>query len=111
MTGNRASIFDAEEETVDLSDFAPKSQPDSSAPPIDQVRSVSEQANFPSREARPAEGTGPRPTETVPANRESGTASYRRRRRSPRNVQLSTTRTILVRFRCQNISPTLPSAT
>jgi hypothetical protein len=41
MTGNRASIFDAEEEEVDLSDFAPKSQPDPSAPSSDQVLVVS----------------------------------------------------------------------
>jgi len=90
MTGNRASIFDAEEAPVDLSDFAPKSQPDPSAPSIDQVRAVSEQANFPSREAQP-----PRERTTqsagVPTTDSHGIApaQYRRRRRSPRSVQLS----------------------
>jgi len=89
MPGNRASIFDAEDEEVDLSDFAPKSQPDPSAPAIDQVRAVSERANFPSREARVAEGRGPQPTAPAPANREPASPNYRRRRRSPRSVQLS----------------------
>jgi len=89
MTGNRASIFDAEDAEVDLSDFAPKSQPDPSAPAIDQVRAVSEQANFPSREARPLQERVMSATVPAPANHAISPARYRRRRRSPRSVQLS----------------------
>jgi len=90
MTGNRASIFDVEDAEVDLSDFAPRSEPDPSAPSIDQVRAVSEQANFPSREARPLQERTIMPaTAPASANHAIAPAQYRRRRRSPRNVQLS----------------------
>lgn len=49
MSNQRASIFDDAE--LDVSDFAPKSGPDKSAPPQEQVRAVAVEANFRSREA------------------------------------------------------------
>lgn len=45
----RASIFDDDAE-LDVSAFAPKVKPDTSAPPPEQVRAVSQNANFRSRE-------------------------------------------------------------
>ncbi len=50
MAKQRASIFDAGEQ-LDVSSFAPKPKVDSSAPPPEQVRAVSQNANFRSREA------------------------------------------------------------
>jgi hypothetical protein len=72
MSKPRASIFD-DDEPLDLTGFSPKSTPDETAPPRDQVRALSEAAHFPSREAKPA-----------PAE-----ARMQRRYRTGRNVQLN----------------------
>jgi hypothetical protein len=53
MTGNRASIFEAQEEGLDLSGFSPKTGPDHTAPAQAEVRAVAEAAKFRSREAAP----------------------------------------------------------
>jgi len=52
MAKQRASIFDAGEQ-LDVSPFAPRAQPDASAPPPEQVKAVSQTANFRSREPSP----------------------------------------------------------
>ena len=52
MNGERAGIFDTEDE-FDVSGFAPKAPPQPAVKP-EQVRAVSEVANFRSREVRPA---------------------------------------------------------
>jgi hypothetical protein len=80
VTAERAGIFDIEDE-LDVSGFAPKSAPERAAK-AEQVRAVSEVANFRSREARtPA----PKPIEaaTEPLRREP------RRYRTGRNTQLN----------------------
>ena len=71
MTGKRASPFEAED-TFDVSGFAPKVASTAAARP-EQVRAVSETANFRSREPQPP----------VAARREP------RRYRTGRNVQLN----------------------
>ena len=79
MIGERASIFDVEDE-LDVSGFTPKSPAERAAKP-EQVRAVSEVANFRSREAHPPV---PKPVETLePLRREP------RRYRTGRNTQLN----------------------
>jgi hypothetical protein len=73
MSRQRASIFD--EDDLDVSNFAPKAGPDSSAPPLEQVRAVAEAARFRSREPTPPPATNAR---RVP-----------RRHRTGRNVQFN----------------------
>jgi hypothetical protein len=52
MSKPRASIFEADDVDIDVSRFTPKTAPDPAAPAPEQVRAISEAANFPSREAR-----------------------------------------------------------
>jgi hypothetical protein len=75
----RASIFDADE--LDVSGFAPKAAPDSDAPTAEQVRAVSEAANFRSRE----------PAKTQPLRQPAQQLVKRspRRHRTGRNVQFN----------------------
>lgn len=82
MTGaKRASVFDIEEE-VDVSGFAPR-PPDRAAARPEQVRAVSEAAQFRSREPRP-EAREPKPQPiSAAAKREP------RRYRTGRNMQLN----------------------
>lgn len=74
MSGKRASVFDGEEE-LDVSGFAPKEATPPTVRP-DQVRAVSEAANFQSREP-------PRVIPTGLPKREP------RRHRTGRNIQLN----------------------
>ncbi len=76
MTGPRASIF--EEPDIDVSGFAPRPAPDTTAPRAEQVREVSEAAKFRSREPKAAH-----PEKQPPAKREQ------RRYRTGRNVQFN----------------------
>jgi hypothetical protein len=80
MSGERAGIFDTEDE-VDVSGFAPKAPAGRTVRP-EQVRAVSEGANFRSREARPPV---PKTVEVAmqPIRREP------RRYRTGRNTQLN----------------------
>jgi hypothetical protein len=80
MNGERAGIFDTEDE-LDVSGFEPKSPVEQAAKP-EQVRAVSEIANFRSREERPPV---PKPIEATiqPQRREP------RRYRTGRNTQLN----------------------
>lgn len=82
MTGaKRASVFDMGED-VDVSGFAPR-PPDRSAARPEQVRAVSETAQFRSREPRPdAREPKPQP-ESAATKREP------RRYRTGRNMQLN----------------------
>jgi hypothetical protein len=75
MAKQRASIFDAGEQ-LDVSSFAPKPQKDISAPGLEQVRAVSQGAQFRSREA-PA----PKP--------ETSSKRANRQYRTGRNVQFN----------------------
>lgn len=51
MPKQRASFFDDDGEVaLDISSFAPKAAPSAASPTREQVKSVSEAANFPSRE-------------------------------------------------------------
>jgi hypothetical protein len=78
MSKSRASIFgDDETTTLDLTGFAPKAEPDNKAPPAEQVRAVSQAANFKSREPAIAKA------EPKAAKRS------RRQYRTGRNVQVS----------------------
>ena len=74
MTGKRASIFDAELE-LDVAGFAPKEAVTPTVRP-EEVRAVSEAANFQSREPR-------HEIQAVPPKREP------RRYRTGRNIQLN----------------------
>ena len=78
MSKSRASIFeDGDTETLDVASFSPKPAIDQKAPPAEQVRAVSQAANFKSRE----------PT-AVKAEPKTAKRSPRRYR-TGRNVQLS----------------------
>jgi hypothetical protein len=74
MSKNRASIFEGEDD-LDLSGFAPKTKPDTAAPAPEEVRAVSEAANFRSRE--------PEKPKSAPQKREP------RRYRTGRNQQFN----------------------
>ena len=76
MANTRASIFE-ESDDLDVSGFAPKTTPDV-APPPEQVRQVSEAANFRSREPQRAVPLAPSPARREP-----------RRYRTGRNVQFN----------------------
>lgn len=75
MTKSRVSLFGDIPE-IDLSGFTTKPRPDPKAPSLEEVRAISEAANFPSREAAPAR-------QKPPENRRD------RRYRTGRNVQLN----------------------
>ncbi len=79
MTKTRASIFDADE--LDVSGFAPKAAVDTVAPSREQVRAVSEAAQFRSRD----------PIAAVPAKSSPQAAAKRepRRYRTGRNQQFN----------------------
>lgn len=77
MSKSRASIFDdGDVKELDLGSFAPKSAKDANAPPPQQVRAVTETANFRSREA----------TVTKPETKSKRAV---RRYRTGRNVQFN----------------------
>jgi hypothetical protein len=77
MTKLRSSIFNGDEtQTLDVASFAPKKAVDAKAPPAEQVRAVSQAANFQSREP------------TAPKT-ESRTKRAGRRYRTGRNVQFN----------------------
>lgn len=75
MPKSRASIFEQTPE-LDLSGFAPKRAPDKKAPGAEEVRAVTEAADFRSRESRPAKPAAPQKREP-------------RRYRTGRNVQFN----------------------
>ena len=75
MSKSRASIFEDLKE-IDVSGFAPKTANDAGAPPAQQVRAVTEAANFRSREA-PAQKPETKPKRAA------------RRYRTGRNVQFN----------------------
>ena len=79
MSKARVSIFGDENETATLyvASFAPKAEPDRKAPPAEQVKAISQAANFKSRE--PTQAKAP----SKPAKRAP------RQYRTGRNVQLS----------------------
>jgi hypothetical protein len=78
MSKTRASIFGGDDaDVLDVTSFAPKTKPDDKAPRAEQVRAVSQAANFQSRE----------PTTVKPAPKE--TKRIPRRYRTGRNVQIS----------------------
>ena len=70
MSSARASIFEADD--LDISGFAPRPGPDTSAPAAEQVRAVAEAAHFHSRE------------QPAPAPKR-----VQRRHRTGRNVQFN----------------------
>jgi hypothetical protein len=76
MSKSRVSIFgdDGDTAALDVSAFAPKVEVDRKAPPADQVKAVSNAANFKSREPTPVN----KPNKRAP-----------RRYRTGRNVQVS----------------------
>lgn len=77
MTKPRSSIFgDDETQTLDVASFAPKKVVDAKAPPAEQVRAVSQAANFQSREP-------------VANKKDKGSKPAGRRYRTGRNVQLN----------------------
>jgi hypothetical protein len=77
MAKQRASIFEADDvQELDLTGFTPKTVADTIAPPVEQVRAVSQAAHFRSREpAAPKPEAQPRRTA--------------RRYRTGRNVQFN----------------------
>lgn len=79
MASKRASVFDGEEEEIDLSSFAPRAG-ERAGPPAEQVRALSEAVKFPSREPR---GSKPAPT---PEPRR-GQRRYRTGRNAPITIK------------------------
>lgn len=82
MSKSRASIFgnsdnDGETISLDVTGFAPKAQVDTTAPPPDKVKAVSQAARFTSREPTTVKGE-------AKANKRPP-----RRHRTGRNVQVS----------------------
>lgn len=97
MAKTRSSIFDDGDDSadLDLGAFAPKAAPDTAAPPLDQVRAVSEASRFPSRESKPRPPRAPKaapvvaaPTPAV-ASEPLSAPREQRRHRTGRNVQLN----------------------
>ncbi len=83
MNKSRSSVFDTEESDLDLSAFTPKAVPDSTAPPVEQVKAFAEAVNFPSREARPSKAAMTEQASTPRKQREP------RRHRTGRNIQFN----------------------
>ena len=84
MSKSRSSIFNDHDTngditSLDLTGFAPKSQVDRDAPPIEKVRAVSQAAKFPSRE----------PAAVKPEQKAKTPRREPRRYRTGRNVQVS----------------------
>jgi hypothetical protein len=80
MSKSRASVFeDGDTVTLDVGSFAPKSEVDHKAPPAEQVRAISQAANFKSRE----------PTAIKQEGKAKATKREPRRYRTGRNVQVS----------------------
>ena len=77
----RASIF-AGDTDLDVSGFAPKTKTESSAPAAEQVRAVSQSANFKSREPQAPKAEAPSKPEVSPKR-------PARRYRTGRNVQFN----------------------
>jgi hypothetical protein len=77
----RASIF-AGDTDLDVSGFAPKTKTESSAPAAEQVRAVSQSANFNSREPQA-------PKIEAPSKPEAAPKRTARRYRTGRNVQFN----------------------
>ena len=77
----RASIF-AGDTDLDVSGFAPKTKTESSAPAAEQVRAVSQSANFKSREAQAPKTEASTKPEVSPKR-------AARRYRTGRNVQFN----------------------
>ena len=75
MSNPRARIFENDDD-LDISGFKPKASPDPTAPPPEQVRAVTEAADFRSREPVRTSPANPAPT--------SSTADASGRRRQPR---------------------------
>jgi hypothetical protein len=80
MSKPRASIFGGDDTaTIDIAGFAPKAEVDRKAPPAEQVKAISQAANFNSREPVAAPAKAPaKPAKRAP-----------RQYRTGRNVQLS----------------------
>jgi hypothetical protein len=84
MSKTRVSFFgvgeeDADTAPLDVTSFAPKTQVDQHAPPVEEVRAVSQAAKFPSRE----------PSAAKPEQKAKVARREPRRHRTGRNVQLS----------------------
>jgi hypothetical protein len=79
MTKSRSSIFSDDDDTeiLDVSAFSPKAEVDRKAPPPEQVKAVSQVANFTSREPTTIKASS-KPNKRAP-----------RQYRTGRNVQLS----------------------
>jgi hypothetical protein len=79
MSKSRASIFGDDDDTItlDVTSFAPKVGSDHKAPPPEQVKAISQAANFKSREPAPVKASS-KPAKRAP-----------RQYRTGRNVQLS----------------------
>ena len=78
----RSSIFSVDS-GIDLSGFSPKTRTESSAPAAEQVKAVSQSANFKSRESQT-------PKIETPSKAEAAPKRPSRRYRTGRNVQFNT---------------------
>jgi hypothetical protein len=86
MSNSRASIFENDDD-LDISAFKPKASPDPAAPPPEQVRAVSEAANFRSRE--PVRTLLANPASASATTEASGRRRQPRTHRTGRNVQFN----------------------
>ncbi|POR40456.1 stability/partitioning determinant [Methylobacterium sp. V23] len=85
MSNSRAKLFDGDDD-LDLTAFKPKAESDKAAPLLEQVREVSEAANFRSREpakATPEPAANPAPADVIKPRRQPRT------HRTGRNVQFN----------------------
>ena len=82
MTKERASIF-SDDETLDVSGFAPKAVPELHAVPAGLVREVAEASRFPSREAKAA----PQSARRAPRIHRTGRTMQFNARTTPQTVE------------------------
>ena len=85
MSNSRAKLFDGDDD-LDLTAFKPKAESDKAAPLLEQVREVSEAANFRSREpakVTPELAANPAPAGVIKPRRQPRT------HRTGRNVQFN----------------------
>jgi hypothetical protein len=82
MANTRARLFE-DSDDIDLSGFKPKETPAPMAPPAEQVKAVSESANFRSREPANEASNAPSPPKASKPKRQPRT------HRTGRNVQFN----------------------
>jgi len=92
MSKQRASIFDADAEALDVSSFHPKTEREAAAPTREEAKAIAEAASFPSRQAvKPA----PTPAAPQPAQARAAPLPHRPHRAVQRTHHARDSRRLL----------------